>query len=186
MKIYEPIAFTTLLSSPSACKPPLPGSQAQKRLLRWVGALGNLEGKRSNGAASHLLPSSDRPHSPEGFLIPSPHGCGVTERTKGCYLKLRSLGGVGALGIRRMSALWQVGRQPLIAIQEKVCIDLHMGSKPLTSLTWLRSRELGSWKEPERSSIPGASFKDEINTQWSGQLPVMAVYLSFPTSDAKM
>lgn len=97
MTIYEPRAFTTLLSSPSAWKPPLPGSQAQKCLLSWAGALGNLEGMRSSGAASHILSSSNRPHSPEGFLIPSPLGCGVTERTTGCYLKLRSLGGVGAL-----------------------------------------------------------------------------------------
>ena len=181
MKIYEPRAFTTLLSSPSACKPPLPGSQAQKCLLSWVGALGNLEGTRSNGAASHLLRSSDRPHCPKGFLIPSPLGCGVIERTTGCYLKLRSLGSVGALesGEWVLPGRW-AGSRWLPSRKRTV------GSKPLASLTWLRSRELGSWKEAERSCIPGASFKDEINTQWSGQLPVMAVYPSVPTSDSKM
>lgn len=91
---------------PQCPKPPLPGSQAQRGLLNWAGALG---GKRHTQAASYLLPSSDRWHFLEGFLIPSPIGCGVTGRTKGCYLKLRRSGrageeaGVGACGGGRMS-----------------------------------------------------------------------------------
>ena len=73
------------------------------------------------------------------------------------------------------------------AIPEKVCGDLHLGRRPLTSLTWLRYGEFRSWKGPERCALPGASFEDEItNTQWSGKLPVIAVCPSLPVSDSKM
>ena len=92
MKIYEPRAFTPLLSSPapSLC---LSGSQAQK-LPSWAG--GPWETGRPEEQLGQPLPltfirevllSRRCP-----LLVPSPVGCGILERTKECYHKLRSLG----------------------------------------------------------------------------------------------
>lgn len=115
---------------PQCPKPPLPGSQAQRGLLNWAGALG---GKRHTQAASYLLPSSDRWHFLEGFLIPSPLGCGVTGRTKGCYLKLRRSGGEGGWCRRlwgREDESWQHSSD---AIPEEACENgtYTWGASPL-------------------------------------------------------
>ena len=82
--------------SPPSSAPPPPPCACQEVKPRnshpGQGALGKLEGLRSNWGSRFLLPSSERCRFPKGVLVPSPFGCGILERTKECYHKLRSLG----------------------------------------------------------------------------------------------